>query len=248
MFDLTIRSYPLSISKCRAFLKVFYLSVTFFCVLFSSSSYSATKQQIIDIQKAAQEHVLRTVKSEPGTQLTAHAASIDSRIRASNCPEPLSTSSNSKNPAASNITVLVSCPSDNWRVYVPVRLTLTGPQVVAKHNLDRGQILNNSDVTVGMVDLLKQRRQGFSSPSGILGAKLKRNIRAGEAIESSDICVVCRNETVVIKAIHNGMAITTKGTALTDGSQGEQIKVKNNKSNRIIVGRVTGIAEVTVQF
>ncbi|CAH0540893.1 flagellar basal body P-ring formation chaperone FlgA [Vibrio marisflavi] len=248
MFNLTIRSYPLSISKCRALLKVFYLSMVFFFVLFSASSYSATKQQIIEIQKAAQKHVLNTVRPESGTKLEVHAADIDNRVRASNCPEPLETSSTSSNPAASNITVLVKCPSDNWRVYVPVRLTLTGPQVIAKHSLNRGQVIAKSDVYIGMVDLLRQRRQGFSSVNGIIGAKLKRNLRAGEAVESSDICVVCRNESVVIKAIHNGMAITTKGTALTDGSQGEQIKVKNNKSNRIIVGRVTGIAEVTVQF
>ncbi len=44
------------------------------------------------------------------------------------------------------------------------------------------------------------------------------------------------------------MLITTKGVALTDGSHGEQIKVKNIKSNRIISGQVTGISEVTVIF
>ncbi|TNF13666.1 MAG: flagella basal body P-ring formation protein FlgA, partial [Vibrionaceae bacterium] len=45
-----------------------------------------------------------------------------------------------------------------------------------------------------------------------------------------------------------GMSITTKGTALSDGTFGEQIKVKNDKSNRIIDAQVSGIGEVTVQF
>lgn len=99
-----------------------------------------------------------------------------------------------------------------------------------------------------MVDLQRFRRQGFSNIDAVIGAKTKKNLRAGEVIESNDICVVCRNETVTIKAVKSGMTITTKGTALTDGSHGEQIRVKNTKSNRIIEGRVTGISEVTVIF
>jgi flagella basal body P-ring formation protein FlgA len=99
-----------------------------------------------------------------------------------------------------------------------------------------------------MVDLQRYRRQGFSTIDAVLGAKAKKNLRLGEIIEDRDICVVCRNETVTIKAIKFGMIITTKGVALKDGSHGEQIKVKNIKSNRIISGQVTGVSEVTVIF
>ena len=44
------------------------------------------------------------------------------------------------------------------------------------------------------------------------------------------------------------MTITTKGTALTDGSMGDQVRVKNDKSQRIIEGIVTNMSEVTVYF
>ncbi|MBN8115235.1 flagella basal body P-ring formation protein FlgA, partial [Vibrio vulnificus] len=46
----------------------------------------------------------------------------------------------------------------------------------------------------------------------------------------------------------SGMSITTKGTAMSDGVVGEQIKVKNDKSNRIIDAQVSGVGEVTVAF
>ncbi|EHD2249107.1 flagellar basal body P-ring formation protein FlgA, partial [Vibrio vulnificus] len=52
----------------------------------------------------------------------------------------------------------------------------------------------------------------------------------------------------VIKATKDGMTITTQGTSLQDGATGEQVRVKNDKSQRIIEGIVTGIAEVTVSF
>ena len=144
--------------------------------------------------------------------------------------------------------MLVECSEENWKLYVPVRLTRTGPQVTTTGPISRGQTISAQDLTINMVDLQRVRRQGFSNIEDIIGAKTKKNLRSGEVVESSDVCVVCRNETVTIKAQKSGMTITTKGTALTDGTHGEQIRVKNSKSNRIIEGRVTGIAEVTVIF
>ncbi|KOE82015.1 flagellar basal body P-ring biosynthesis protein FlgA [Vibrio alginolyticus] len=215
---------------------------------FNLSVHSATLEQIESIQQAAQQHILDTVEWPIGGELNAQAANIDERIYATNCPSPLITSSSSNNGTASNITVLVECTEDNWKVYVPVRLMISLPLVTAAAPMSRGQIITQQDVTMTMVDLHRFRRQGFSDTDRIVGAKVKRNVRLGDVIEQNDICVVCRNESVVIQAVKQGMSITTKGTALSDGILGEQIKVKNDKSNRIIDAQVTGIAEVTVQF
>lgn len=238
----------LSITNCRAFYKKFYKSIGFFFFFFSFSATSATEGQIENIQLAAEEYILSTVEWPTGGTLEVSAANIDSRIFATDCPTGLKTSSSSSNPSASNITVLVECPDEDWRTYVPVRLTRTGPQVVLTTTLSRGQLISPQDVTVSMVDLQRFRRQGFSSIEAVVGAKTKKNLHSGEILEDRDICVVCRSETVTIKATRSGMTITTKGVALTDGSLGEQIRVKNSKSNRIIEGRVTGISEVTVVF
>ncbi len=82
----------------------------------------------------------------------------------------------------------------------------------------------------------------------MVGAKLKKNMKMGDVIERNDVCVVCRNEKVVIRAVKGEMTISTKGTALTDGANGDQVRVKNDKSQRIIEGIVTGVAEITVNF
>ncbi|WP_341664442.1 flagellar basal body P-ring formation chaperone FlgA [Vibrio sp.] len=243
-----LRLCSFSISNCRAFCKKFYKSIAFLCLFFSFSSTSASPEQASIIQEAAENYILTNIDWPTGGTLRAQAANIDSRIFVTDCPAPLKTSSSSTNPSASNITVLVECSEENWKLYVPVRLTRTGPQVTTTGPISRGQIISAQDVTINMVDLQRVRRQGFSNIEDIIGAKTKKNLRSGEVLESKDICVVCRNETVTIKAQKSGMTITTKGTALTDGTHGEQIRVKNSKSNRIIEGRVTGIAEVTVIF
>ncbi|WP_456296854.1 flagellar basal body P-ring formation protein FlgA [Vibrio sp. AK197] len=237
-----------STPKCRAFYKLFSKSIGFLLFFFSTCALSATENQILTIQNAAQNYILDNIESPEGGKLEADANAIDSRIFATDCPAPLQTSSSSLSSSASSITVLVECPEDNWRIYVPVKLTKTGPQVMLVNSVNKGQLLNRQDVTIEMVDLLRFRRQGFSNVESVLGARAKKNLRPGEVLEGNDICVVCRNETVIIKAGKPGMTISTKGVALSDGAQGEQIRVKNSKSNRIIEARVTGIGEVRVQF
>lgn len=235
-------------SKCRVIYHFFYNSIGLLLFFFSLSTFSATLEQIEQIQQAAQNHVLSTVEKPAGGELIVNASNLDERIFATDCPEGLNTSSSSHNGSASNITVLVECPTDNWRIYVPVRLTMTVPMVTALHAISRGQVITERDVTISMVDLLRFRRQGFSSQDMVIGAKTKKNLQLNDVINHNDICVVCRNESILIKATNNGMNITTKGIALSDGNLGEQIKVKNERSNRIIDAQVSGMGEVTVRF
>lgn len=237
-----------SITKCRAFYKTFAKSIGILAILFSFFAQAATPEQVDVIRAAAEEHILNTIDQPIGGELAITAANIDSRIKATDCPIPLETSSSSTNGSRSSITVLVQCIPDNWRVYVPVRLSMSVPLVTANRSIVRGEIIGQYDVTMAMIELKRFRREGFSLPEQVVGAKAKKNIRPGNVIERGDVCVVCRNEKVVIQAVKGGMTITTKGTALSDGSAGDQVRVKNDKSQRIIEGIVTGISEVTVYF
>jgi flagella basal body P-ring formation protein FlgA len=210
--------------------------------------HSATQEQIDTIRQIAEEYTLESIQAPDGAIIEATAALLDNRIQASDCPTGLSAFSSSANGSASNITVLIKCEEENWRVYVPVKLTTQIPAVVAAVPLSRGQVITEYQIQENMVNILRLRQQGYLSTSQIIGAKVKRNIKLGDIIDTNDICVVCRNDSVVIKAVKNGMSIITKGIALSDGSFGQQIKIKNTKSNRIISAQVSGIGEVTVYF
>ncbi len=233
---------------CKALYNSLDKSIGLFIFFFSIFSYAATTEQIELIQKAAEDHVIQITQVPADGALVVVAANIDSRIKATTCPTLLSTSSTSKGRSTSNITVLVECKEDNWRVYVPVRTKLSLPLVTANRSLVRGEIIDKFDLTISMIELNSYRRQGFDAIKNVAGAKMKKNVRIGEVIERNDICVVCRNEKVIIKAFKGELTITTKGTALSDGSTGDQIRVKNDKSKRIIEGVVTGISEITVYF
>ncbi|EDL54990.1 MULTISPECIES: flagellar basal body P-ring formation chaperone FlgA [Vibrio] len=224
------------------------LCIVWQALFFSVLTHAATPEQIENIQKAAQAHVLNTIEQPIGGEIVATPGRIDSRVHATDCPSPLLTSSSNTRNTSSNVTVLVECPEDNWRLYVPVRMSISLPLVTATRPLSRGNIVSSDDVTMSMVDKNRFRRQGFTEFDQVVGAKLKKNMNMGDVIERNDVCVVCRNEKVVIRAVKGEMTISTKGTALTDGANGDQVRVKNDKSQRIIEGIVTGVAEITVNF
>tara|TARA_Y100001960_G_C14704365_1_gene843525 strand:+ start:146 stop:892 length:747 start_codon:yes stop_codon:yes gene_type:complete len=239
---------PFSITTCRAFFKIVAKFIGIISILFSFFAQGATSEQIEAIQTAAEQHILDTVEQPMGGELLVQSANVDSRIKTTDCPIPLETSASTATNTRSSITVLVQCVPDEWRVYVPVRLSISAPLVTATRTIARGEIIGQYDVTTAMISLNKFRRQGYTLPEQVIGAKVKKNLRPGDVIERGDICVVCRNEKVIIQAVKGGMTITTKGTALTDGSMGDQVRVKNDKSQRIIEGIVTDMSEVTVHF
>ncbi|GEM76832.1 flagellar basal body P-ring formation chaperone FlgA [Vibrio sagamiensis] len=243
-FDFTL--YPINKSR-QVFTKPVSI-IGIFIALFSSFVYSASENQLNEIKTAAEQHILNTVEQPLGGSLSVRAAKIDSRIKATDCLEGLITSASSTSSTRSNINVLVECPADNWKVYVPVRISASVPMIVATRPLARGDIIQSSDVVISMIELQRFRKDGFSTDTQVIGAKLKRNVRLGDVVERNDVCVVCRNEKVTIRATKGSMTITTQGTALQDGSSGEQVRVKNDKSQRIIEGTVTGIAEITITF
>ncbi|WP_064605488.1 flagellar basal body P-ring formation chaperone FlgA [Photobacterium sp. J15] len=217
--------------------------------IFFSTNMSAAPQNTLDrVQHTAEEFVKNIVEKPEKGQLTVKAANLDSRLRLTPCSAPLESSIPGKQNLSGNVTVLVRCEPENWQVYVPVRIKLLLPRVVAAKPLSRGEVLSAANLDIRMVETRFQRGILFDNPQQIIGSKVKRNVNMGDAVEGGDICLVCRNDSVLIKAGGNGLNIVTKGIALSDGSLGEQIRVQNTKSKRVVDGIITGVGEVTVNF
>ncbi len=218
---------------------------------FSLFSYALDHESDISatelVQQAAEAHAAEVIAVPEFGDLILEAGHIDSRLKVSACEAGYSVST-SGNPKSSGMTVLVQCPSEDWQVYVPVRATLTVPLVVVKLPIAQGQLIEASDLSIESIEQRAYRRQGFYSAETIVGSKAKRALRVGQVIERKDICAVCRGDSVVINAIMGELTITTRGEALRDGTIGEQVKVKNSKSQRIIDATVSDVGQVSVRF
>lgn len=153
------------------------------------------------------------------------------------------------NKLKKNTSVKVTCPGpDHWTVYVRIKVQLLHPSIVTRNPLRKGETLRLANIKRIYLDKSKLRNGSFSEVYPLIGTRLKRNLRANKIIKNRDICFVCKNDKVTIHAIKNGLSIKASGIALSDANIGGTVRVKNSRTQRIIVGTVSALKEVQVSF
>ena len=88
----------------------------------------------------------------------------------------------------------------------------------------------------------------FQTRNSLYGARLKRNLNTNKLIKSRDVCFVCKGDKVTINATKTGLSIKASGIALSDANIGGTVRVKNSRTQRIVVGTVYALKEVKVSF
>jgi flagella basal body P-ring formation protein FlgA len=116
--------------------------------------------------------------------------------------------------------------------------------VVGKLLLRRGTLL-----TADMLSEIDYSAQGLdpqavSSIRDLENAEIIRDMPAGTPLRSHDVrraVLVKQGQSVLLTVTQgNGFSITARVDALQDGKMGEQIRLKNPESGRILSGIVTG--------
>lgn len=225
------------------------LFMLLFCfTLFNHSVSAATQEQLSMLKNAAQQKVKQVVSPPPQGSLEITVQHVDSRLKLSDCNGGLTSTIPGKQTYRNNITVLVSCPTDNWQVYIPVRVTKLIPMVIAKRTLGNGTPLTLADMEIKQRNNKFIHGQIFQDMNKLVGSRVKYAITAGSPITGRNICLVCKDDPVTIIATNSDLTVKAKGIALSDGSLSDTVKVKNSKSNRIVNARVTKVGEVSVDF
>ena len=89
----------------------------------------------------------------------------------------------------------------------------------------------------------------LTDPAQVVGKKLTRQLNANQVIAPSHLEaaeVIRRGDQVVINAVGANFSVRMPGEALTDGAPGEQINIRNLRSQRVIRARVVGPGQVEV--
>jgi flagella basal body P-ring formation protein FlgA len=123
---------------------------------------------------------------------------------------------------------------------VPLNRTI----VVARHLIQRGTLLQPA-----MLEEVNRPAQGLdpqalSSLKDVLYGEATRDLTAGQVLKSSDIrrAVLVKQGQSALMSVgqDKGFQITVRVEALQDGRMGEQIRLKNPESGRLLTGTVTG--------
>ena len=116
--------------------------------------------------------------------------------------------------------------------------------LVAASNLTVGQLLQPEMFKLEKMDADKINRSFLFEATGLEGQELVRPLRAGEPIRNADMrqaIMVKRGDLVQLTVGKAGeFQISVRLEAMQDGRLGEQIKLRNTESGRILGGVVTG--------
>ncbi len=183
---------------------------------------------------------------------TVSVNSIDQQLRLSKCDNPLTYALHEQSLRASNVTVKAQCTgSKPWSFYLTAKVSLEGTVLVANRDLARHETISNADVRLEMRKVSSMSGNTLSQVTSALGLQTKRAVRAGEVLRSSNLTaakVVSKGDQVTITATSQGISVAAAGTAMANGKVGEQIRVQNDRTERIVKARVVAAGQVEIHL
>lgn len=198
-------------------------------------------------------HFIKTQVEEQLAQpaqgkLLIEVSKIDPRITLQPCLTPLLANIPQKHNSR-NVNVKIVCnDKDRWQIFVPVKIQTIVPVLVTNMRIIKGTLLDETSFETVYRDSALIRGEVIVNPTSAIGVRAKRNLSKGTIITSKNICFVCKNQPVTITAKSSQFEIKSSGIALRDGSLGDIISVKNEKSGRIIRAQVSAINQVVINL
>jgi flagella basal body P-ring formation protein FlgA len=183
---------------------------------------------------------------------------LDPRLKLPQCANPLTYQFHGQHPNDGNVTGLrqvtlkATCPDEaGWSIYVRARLEHFRHVAVSNRDIARGERLAIGDIRLERRSTTGLGATVISELEPIVGMLAKRSLRANSIIRRSGLIqprAVHKGDQVAIRAIDGAIAVVSSGVALGSGRIGEQIRIQNSRSDRIIKARVTGPGEVQVNL
>lgn len=141
--------------------------------------------------------------------------------------------------------------SARQRAWVTADIGLFGPVVVARRPVARGARLEEADLAVDRRDLSQAPRGVAGDMAEVVGRVASAPIAAYAPIRRDQVTVpaaVRRGDVVLLVAERGGLRITAPGEVHADAGLGEQVRVVNRATRKLLIGRVVDSSTVGVDF
>lgn len=197
-------------------------------------------------------HETNKILTAKGYRYDYKIGNIDPRLNFDTCSENLSLELQQDPMHYAQNTIKVACTGKKpWKLYIGVTIEIFGPSVIAKENIARNQSIAANMLEITETQINRSGHASYGATKPLVGMIAKRTIRKGQAIQPNHIIapnLVDRGDQILIVAKNDMISIKMNGTALSEGTLGEQISVKNNRSKRIVKGTVVDKGRVEINL
>lgn len=233
-----------------------YLNILLHLILVASllpfSALSQTTQQFIDheqIRQQAKHFLISKTKEMNFNDTQIEVGRIDRRLRLASCASALDISlGHSRLPG--NVSLAVQCHTGkSWKIYIQASVSAFQDIYVARSPIQRGTSIRQADISLERRDITTLNGNYLANAQQIKPYVAKRNIRKGEIIKPFMLVkskLIKRGEQVTLIAETSGITVRMMGQALNDATAGQQVRVRNNNSKRVVEG--TALSRGIVQI
>ncbi|MFN3919497.1 MAG: flagellar basal body P-ring formation chaperone FlgA [Methylohalobius sp.] len=208
-------------------------------------------QAIESIQQAIVAH-LESIVRQHHQNFDIKLAPLDSRLRLPRCNQPLAIFPLSEAAPIGAVSVKVECQGAHpWTIYAKANVRVFQQVAVLARALPKGAVLDQGAVVLESVDIATLRQGYFASLEQVLGRRLKNSLPKGSVLIPQHLAttkVISKGDAVTIRVSEGGLDVRMGGHALMDGGLGQRIRVRNDRSQRVVEGVVQGPGEVQVAF
>lgn len=174
---------------------------------------------------------------------------LANRLNLQLCTQPLQLFT-TKLMSTGRSTINVRCnEGKKWAIFVSVNIVPFDYVVILTQPLQKGEMTTEKHFTLVRKDVSTLHGNYLTNVDFVVNKQVARSLSAGAVILNKDFIepkLIKRGDKVVISANTAGIGIKMNGIALTDGTRGERIRVKNQNSERVINATVIEAGQVSV--
>ena len=171
-------------------------------------------------------------------------------LKLQTCDKPLSFDTSGQPRLPGRVSVKVSCHSQAfWSLYVSASVSWYQSVVMAKHSLFKAQTISAEDIYTTDLKVTRANNQYLSSAKQVLGKVVKRQLSADKPIDPrylQQANLVSKGDAIILIAQSGAIAVRSSGVALGSGMAGQQIKVENSVTKRVVKARIVERGKVQV--
>lgn len=248
---LNIRGYmALNSISLRSIGQIAKINSLFFLLV--STAVAGLSGMSVEQQIAQHFAATKNELAAKGFRVDVKPGQYGSILAGRQCTKPLLFELNSNPLEQQRNTARIECPDNKpWKIFLSVDISLHRPVVVSTQPIARNQVIRAHDVALQEQQINKHRMPYFSETGQVIGLTAKQTLKAGMTVNPKQLTsptLVKRGDRVIIYAKNDAVYVKMDGVALSEGRIGQQIDVRNARSDRVVRGVVVdqGMVAITL--
>ena len=226
-----------------------YLLLTLlWALLYPLSGYADEQQSHKDIVKTAQIHIENLLPTNVEKDITI--SPLDSRLKLHKCDQELEAFIPIGSKPIGKTTIGVRCSGKKpWKLFVTANISIYSSVIIATEYIARGESIRSDNIMAVKRETSTISRGYFEEKEQLIGKVAKYALIKDQIINPTAVSkprLVKRGNEVVILARTGEIVVRMHGKAISDGTLGDIIQVKNTRSQRVIQARVISTNRVQV--